>query len=230
MSLNLPNAISAARIAAAPFLLVLPFVPSAAMRLVAFILFVFAGLTDYWDGLLARRHKMISDLGRLLDPLADKFLLVGTIIPVYLLMRPRVHWLARLLGVESDPQAYPFLTPFGEFDLPWWIVAIVLGREVAMTVFRTAAAKRGVIIDAIASAKWKTTLLAIWIGAAYFWFFAATLAQSRAWSGQAWTIIADVIGIVGLTTMVGGVTLALYSFGVYVRRYGNVFSRQTVAR
>jgi phosphatidylglycerophosphate synthase len=109
-------------------------------------------------------------------------------------------------------------------------VAIVLGREVAMTVFRTAAAKRGVIIDAIASAKWKTVMLSIWIGAAYFWFFAATLAHSRGWSGAAWTVVADVIGIVGLTTMVGGVTLALYSFGVYVRRYGNILSRQTVSR
>jgi CDP-diacylglycerol---glycerol-3-phosphate 3-phosphatidyltransferase len=230
VSLNLPNAISAARIAAAPFLLVLPFIPSAAMRFVAFALFVFAGLTDYWDGLLARRHKMVSDLGRMLDPLADKFLLVGTIIPVYLLMRPRAHWLARFLGVEPDPYAHPFLTPLGEFDLPWWIVAIVLGREVAMTVLRTAAAKRGVIIDALASAKWKTTLLSIWIGAAYFWFFLATLAQSRHWSGVGWRVVAESVGIAGMIAMIGGVTLALYSFGVYVRRYGNVFSRQPAAR
>jgi CDP-diacylglycerol--glycerol-3-phosphate 3-phosphatidyltransferase len=227
---NLPNAISAARIAAAPFLLVLPFVPSVPMRLLAFVLFVLAALTDYLDGMLARRRKLVTDLGRVLDPLADKFFLLATIVPVYLLMRPRMHVLAPLVGVESDPRAYPFVTPVGEFDLPFWILALVLGREFIMTIFRGLVARRGVVIGASVAAKWKTALQAIWIGAAYFWFFAATLALARDWAGAAWQAAAVFIGTVGVVCMTGAVALALYSLAVYVRRHGSVLSRQTVTR
>lgn len=228
--MNLPNAISAARIAAAPFLLVLPFVPSVALRFVAFALFVLTGITDYLDGMLARRRKLVTDLGRMLDPLADKFFLLATIIPVYLLMQPRLHPFAPLLGVESDPRAYPFVTPVGEFDLPFWILAVVLSRELLMIVFRSVAARRGVVIGASPAAKWKTALQSVWIGAAYFWFFAATLAIARQWSGGLWSAVAQFIGIVGVVSMAGAVTLALYSLAVYLRRHGSVLSRQTATR
>lgn len=228
--MNLPNAISAARIASAPFLLVLPFVPSSEMRLVAFVLFVIAGLTDYWDGVIARNRAMVTDLGRMLDPLADKILLVATLVPVYLLMQPRVHWVARALGVESDPQAYPFVTPFGEFALPWWILAAVLGREFIMTVFRYVAGRRGVVIAALPVAKWKTTFQAIWAGGAYFWFFAATAAVERGWTAPWWNVAANTVGVIGVAAMVSAVTLTLYSLGVYLRRFGSVLTRQAAAR
>ena len=228
--MNLPNAISAARIASAPFLLVLPFVPSSEMRLVAFVLFVIAGITDYWDGMLARSRAMVTDLGRMLDPLADKILLVATLVPVYLLMQPRVHWVARALGVESDPQAYPFATPFGDFALPWWILAAVLLREFAMTVFRFVAARRGIVIGAIPAAKWKTTFQVIWIGGAYFWFFAATAAAERHWTQPWWNVAANAIGIIGICAMISAVTLTMYSLVVYLRRYGPVLTRQAAAR
>jgi CDP-diacylglycerol---glycerol-3-phosphate 3-phosphatidyltransferase len=228
--MNLPNTISALRIAAAPFLLLLPFLPSYGMRLLAFVLFVLAGLTDYWDGVIARKRALITDLGRMLDPLADKILLVATLVPVYLLMGPRTHPLARTLGLEADTHSYPFVTPFGEFDLPLWIVIVVLGREVAMTVFRFLASRRGVVIAAISSAKWKTALQVIWIGAAYFWFFAATLAAERGWVGGWWSVAAHGIGVVGVAAMTGAVALTLFSLGVYVRRFGSVFTRPAAMR
>ncbi|HUF65606.1 MAG TPA: CDP-alcohol phosphatidyltransferase family protein [Gemmatimonadaceae bacterium] len=228
--MNLPNAMSAARIASAPFLLVLPFVPSSEMRLVAFVLFVMAGVTDYWDGVIARKRSLVTDLGTMLDPLADKILLVATMVPVYLLMQPRVHWVARALGVEPDPQAYPFITPFGDFALPWWILAAVLGREFIMTVFRYVAGKRGVVIGAIPIAKWKTTFQAIWIGGAYFWFFAATAAVERHWTEPWWSVVANGIGVIGVAAMVSAVTLTMYSLLVYLRRFGSVLARQAAAR
>jgi CDP-diacylglycerol---glycerol-3-phosphate 3-phosphatidyltransferase len=228
--MNLPNTISAARIAATPFLLVLPFVPSSGMRLVAFVLFVLAGLTDYWDGVIARSRAQVTDLGRMLDPLADKLLLVATIIPVYLLMQPRAHWVARTFNLEADTRSYPFVTPFGDFNLPLWILLAVLARELLMTLFRFLAARRGVVIAAIASAKWKTTFQAIWIGAAYFWFFITTLAFERGWGGTAWEATAYTVGIIGLIAMTGAVALTLFSLVVYVRRFGAVLVRQTAAR
>lgn len=228
--MNLPNSLSAARIAAAPFLLVLPFIPSTAMRAASFLLYIAAAVTDYWDGKVARKHKIETDLGRLLDPLADKLLLVATMVPVYLLMQHRYHWLARLLGVEADPQAYPFETFFGNVGLPWWILLIVLGREAFMTVFRSAAAKRGVVIAAIRSAKWKAGFQATWIGTAYFWFFASTAAADYGWGGALWHAAALLIGTVGLGAMAGAVVLTVYSLAVYLRRYSSVFVRQPMTR
>src|SRR4051794_5663300 len=73
--MNLPNALTVARIVATPLIAVLPLFDSAAARLTAFILFVFAAVTDYVDGYLARSRKEETDLGRLLDPAADKLLL-----------------------------------------------------------------------------------------------------------------------------------------------------------
>src|SRR5687768_1710369 len=207
--MNLPNSLSAARIATAPFLLVLPFIPSVAMRLLGFVLYIAAAVTDYWDGKLARTHKQETNLGRMLDPLADKILLFATLIPVYLMMQSRYHWLARFLGVEADPRAYPFESFFGPVGLPWWILAAVLGRELFMTLFRSAAARRGVIISSIGPARWKTGFQAALIGAAYFWLFAATHAAEMQWGGAAWHAFALFNGMVGLDSMIGAVVLTM---------------------
>ena len=204
--MNLPNALTVGRIAVTPLIATLPFAHSWKLRLVAFIVFVIAAVTDYVDGMLARSRKEETDLGRLLDPLADKLLLAGTFVPMYLL---------------SDD--YPFVTPFGNVGLPWWIVAIVIGREVYMTIFRQLAARRGVVIAAIGPAKWKTAMQLVWQGSAYAWFCAATLAETRGWVAQpAWRAFANFNGIVGTLTMVAAVLLTVYSLAVYMRGFSGV--------
>jgi len=205
--MNLPNALTVARIAVTPLVAILPFANSWGLRLVAFVLFTLAGLTDYVDGKLARSRKEETNLGKLLDPLADKLLLVGTLVPMYLLA-PR----------------FPFQTSFGDVGLPWWIVAIVLGREAFMTVFRQAAARRGVVIAAIGPAKWKTGFQLVWQGSAYFWFFAATLAAASGWNGVAWHSFALFNGTVGTLMMLVAVVLTVYSFALYLRTFGSVFA------
>lgn len=221
--MNLPNAVTAARIAVTPIIAWLPLAPSSALRLTAFVLFVVAAVTDYVDGRLARSRKQETDLGRLLDPLADKLLLVATILPMYLLMRPSAHstepWPLKALD-----NVLPFRTPFGDVALAWWIVAVVLGRELFMTIFRQAAARRGVVISAIGPAKWKTAFQSVWVGAAYFWFFAATLAASRQWDTPAWSAFANFNGLVGVGAMTGALALTLYSLVLYLRTYGRVFT------
>lgn len=221
--MNLPNAFTVGRIVVTPLIAWLPLAPNPALRLTAFVLFVLAAVTDFVDGRLARSRKQETDLGRLLDPLADKLLLVATLVPMYLLMRPSLHadlaWPARALE-----NVLPFRTPFGDVGLAWWIVAIVLGRELLMTVFRQAAARRGVVIAAIGPAKWKTGFQSVWVGSAYFWFFAATLAATRGWETTAWNDFAMFNGVVGVLTMIGAVGLTLYSLVLYLRTYGRVFS------
>ena len=205
--MNLPNALTVGRIAATPLIAVLPFSGSWQLRLTAFVLFTVAGISDYVDGRLARSRKEETDLGRLLDPLADKALLVGTFVPMYLL---------------ADD--FPFETPWGRVGLPFWIVAVVLGRELFMTVFRQVAARRGIVIAAIGPAKWKTGFQLIWQGSAYFWFFAATLAAARQWNNDAWHGFALFNGTVGTLMMTAAVVLTIYSLVLYLRSFGNVFA------
>jgi CDP-diacylglycerol---glycerol-3-phosphate 3-phosphatidyltransferase len=224
VNLNLPNTITAGRILAAPFIAALPFIASPGARLAAFVLYVIAAVTDYYDGMLARTRNLITDLGRLLDPLADKLLLFATLIPMFVLMAPPNDPLVPTRAESIDAARLQFATPFGPVGLPWWIVAIVIGREIFMTVFRHAAARRGVVISAIPTAKWKTGFQSVWVGSAYFWFFAATLARTEGWTSAAWRAFANFNGIVGTITMVASVFLTLFSLGIYLRRYARVFA------
>jgi CDP-diacylglycerol---glycerol-3-phosphate 3-phosphatidyltransferase len=205
--MNLPNALTAGRIAATPLIAALPFANSWPLRLAAFILFTAAAISDYIDGRLARSRKQETDLGRLLDPLADKLLLIGTFVPMYLLA----------------PE-FPFITPLGAVGLPLWIIIIVLGREVFMTVFRQRAKRRGVVIAAIGPAKWKTAFQLIWQGCAYFWFFAATLAAAQRWNNDLWHAFAEFNGTVGTIMMIAAVVLTVYSFALYLRSFSSVFA------
>lgn len=222
--MNLPNAVTAGRIAVTPLIAWLPLAPSSGLRLAAFALFIIAAVTDYFDGHLARSRKQETDLGRLLDPLADKLLLVGTFVPMFMLMRPSVH-AGEGLAARVAANVFPFHTPVGEIPLTWWVLAIVLGREAFMTLFRQAAARRGVVIAAIGPAKWKTTFQWIWVGAAFFWFFAATLAAQRGWDGRtAWSAWSNFNGLVGVLAMIGAIALTIYSLALYLRSYGGVFT------
>ena len=222
--MNLPNAFTAGRIAITPLVAWLPLAPSSALRLTAFVLFIVAAVSDYVDGHLARSRKQETDLGRLLDPLADKLLLVGTFVPMFMLMRPSPH-AEEELASRVAANVFPFHTPVGEIPLTWWVLAIVLGREAFMTLFRQAAARRGVVIAAIGPAKWKTAFQWIWVGAAYFWFFAATLAASRHWEAFApWRAWANFNGVVGVLAMLGAIALTIYSLALYLRSYGRVFT------
>ncbi|HLV26276.1 MAG TPA: CDP-alcohol phosphatidyltransferase family protein [Gemmatimonadales bacterium] len=236
--MNLPNAITAARIAVTPLIAVLPFIASWEWRLFAFVLYVVAAATDYVDGKLARERGQVTDLGRLLDPLADKLLLLGTFVPMYLLQGgggplsflspidvPAVAGLAEGIWLrEAGNPAFPFILGSATITLPFLVVLVVLGREALMTAFRQYAARRGVVISAIGPAKWKTGFQSVWVGAAYFWFFAATLAADQAWTSTAWRAFASFNGLVGVVTMVVAVTLTLWSLWLYGRSFaGPVF-------
>ena len=223
MSLRqLPNAISIARM-----LLVIPiaWAVGAARLNEALILCAIAAFSDALDGYLAKRFDWTSELGKLLDPLADKLLLIGTFVPMWALMQSANGAFAGPSFNTSDlsPRALPFVTPWGDVSLPWWIIAIVLGRELAMTIFRQAAARRGVVIAAIGPAKFKTGFQLVWQGAAYFWFVVATMALTREWNGAGWHGLAMFIGTAGTIVMSVAVVLTLYSLWLYVSRYGRVF-------
>ena len=236
--MNLPNSLTVGRIAISPLVALLPFAESWQLRFAGFALFIVVAVTDYWDGKLARSRNLVTRLGTLLDPLADKLLLFATFIPMFILVGNgwdpalisphRTPLLDGVLGPmlregRSGDPAFPFLTPWAPVGLPWWILAIVLGRELFMTFFRQAAARRGVVIAAIGPAKVKTGFQWTWVGIAYFWFAAATLAAAERWTSVAWRAFAYFAGLAGVVTMLVAVVLTLWSMWLYVRRYGSVF-------
>ncbi len=203
--MNLPTAITVGRIATTPLIAALPFAESSSARMWAFLLFVAAGVSDWFDGYFARKYKQETDLGRMLDPLADKLLLVGTFIPMYFLAREM-----------------PFRTFLGDFGLPLWVVAIVLGRELVMTWFRQYASRRGVVIAASWPAKWKTSVTAFWQGAAYCWFWVSTdgVARGAPLGDGHWLTVS--LGLIGALAMTLGVGLTLVSLFLYAKDYGKV--------
>ncbi len=221
--MNLPTWITVGRIALTPLVAWLPFMHSATLRGLAFVLYLVVAISDHYDGKLARERNEVTNLGRLLDPLADKIFLLATFIPMYMLQAPRGEWLTRWLPRVAESSGYPFATwHFGTVALPWWVLCIVLGREAAMTWFRYAANKRGVVISALGPGKAKATFQYIWVGAAYFWFAFRTWVEEHGFTSPAWDQLALSAGTIGTVSMVVAVILTVWSFAIYVRRYGSV--------
>jgi CDP-diacylglycerol--glycerol-3-phosphate 3-phosphatidyltransferase len=131
--MNLPNALTLGRIFLVPLLVVVlltkfegPVILGVKKELLGAAIFGLASLTDWLDGYLARRHKQVTALGQLMDPLADKLLITAALVSL----------------VQMD-------------RAPAWMVAVVLGREFAVTVLRSVAHSRGVSIPASPLGKFK---------------------------------------------------------------------------
>ncbi|MBI4922072.1 MAG: CDP-diacylglycerol--glycerol-3-phosphate 3-phosphatidyltransferase [Devosia nanyangense] len=128
---TLPNQLTLARIAAIPVLCLLIGIGVDWLRWIALILFVLAAITDWFDGFLARRMNLMSDLGKMLDPIADK-LLVGALIVTFAFTRD-------FNGLDLVPA-----------------IAILL-REIFISGLREFMGNRAVSVPVTFLAKWKTT-------------------------------------------------------------------------
>ena len=134
---NVANLLTAVRLVLVPVFLLFLFAGDGhdnASRVTAFVVFAVAVITDRFDGELARNYNMVTEFGKLADPIADK-LLIG----------------AALVG----------LSMLG--DLPWWVTVVILVRELGITLLRFAVLSRGVI-PASRGGKLKTLVQAIAIG------------------------------------------------------------------
>lgn len=124
---NIPNILTLFRIALIPVVALFIFWGDPVSCIIAVLLFWVAGVTDWFDGYIARRQNLVSMTGKFLDPLADKLLVLTCLI---------------------------VLLPMGR--LPAWIVAIVVAREVSITALRAMAAGEGMVISAGSGGKLKT--------------------------------------------------------------------------
>jgi CDP-diacylglycerol--glycerol-3-phosphate 3-phosphatidyltransferase len=213
--LNLPNVITIARILLAVIIIPLLFVDQSTPRIVAFIIFLIAAFSDLWDGHLARSRGLVTDLGKLLDPLADKILLAATLIPFYLL--------SNFLQPETG---FPW---FGGV-FPLWIVLVVFGRELFITLFRAWAARRGVVIPAGPAGKYKTVFQNIFIGSTILWYALQAAARDARWDGSFWAFWQPVHFWFSVVTLSVAVVLTIYSMIIYLWNYRSLVSTHPTDR
>ena len=134
---NLANTLTLLRLVLVPIFLLALFAGDGheiAFRIVAFVVFALACITDRLDGLLARNYGMATEFGAFVDPIADKTLIGSALIGL------------SMLG-----------------DLPWWVTVLILTRELGVTLLRLAVIRRGVI-PASWGGKLKTAVQALAIG------------------------------------------------------------------
>lgn len=208
MKPNLPNSITTFRVVMTPLVVILLFQSSMTLRLLAFAFFVIAALSDLWDGYLARSRNQITDFGKLVDPVADKLLLIATLIPLYLLML-----------------RYPYLRGLPLYDgIPLWVVIVLLGREVAITALRTLAAKRGHVVPAGTSGKRKALMQNIWIGSMILWVAFQTGAYQQGWDGPFWHFWVQLNGWFSAITLTIALGLTVYSMAEYLLSFRRILA------
>jgi CDP-diacylglycerol--glycerol-3-phosphate 3-phosphatidyltransferase len=128
--MNLANKLTLARICTVPLYIVFMELGGFTNTLLAFFLFILASITDFFDGKIARKNKIVTPLGVFLDPLADKMLISASFICFV---------------------SIPFLR------VPAWMVVAIIAREFFITGLRSFAAYKNVIIPADRTGKFKTT-------------------------------------------------------------------------
>jgi len=145
--LNLPNLLTLTRVAAVPVVVILLLSDSRTSSMWAAAIFGLAAVTDFIDGWLARKWGVVTVLGKFLDPLADKMIVMAALIMLIPLDR-----------------------------VPAWAVFVILAREMIVTGLRSIASSEGIVIDASDLGKYKTIYQMIAIPGLmlhydYYWFF-----------------------------------------------------------
>lgn len=130
MRRHIPNALTILRFILVPFFIYVAFFSTAESALMqALIIFALASFTDFWDGYLARKWQVISDFGKIMDPLADKLLVLSALA------------------------ALAFTLPF---KLGWLVFSLIFVREVGITILREVYHKKGIVVPAGSLGKVKT--------------------------------------------------------------------------
>lgn len=132
---NLANSLTLGRVLTIPVIVALLYYPNKITAFLAALLFFVASITDIMDGMVARRQNQVTNLGKFLDPLADK-LLIGSV----LVMLVELGW------------------------VPAWITIIIICRELAVTGLRAIAMEKGMVLAADKFGKMKTVLQSLALG------------------------------------------------------------------
>jgi cardiolipin synthase (CMP-forming) len=143
--LSLPNLLTLSRILAVPILVFLLWRPAPLDYAITFVLYCVVGITDYFDGYLARAQGRISRLGQFLDPIADK-IMVGAVL-IMLISSRKANPVPEIAGLNIIP------------------ALVILLREIIVSGLREFLAELKVSVPVSALAKWKTTFQMVALGA-----------------------------------------------------------------
>jgi len=143
--LSLPNLLTLSRIFAVPILVFLLWRPAPLDYAITFVLYCVVGITDYFDGYLARAQGRISRLGQFLDPIADK-IMVGAVL-IMLISSRKENPVPEIAGLNIIP------------------ALVILLREIIVSGLREFLAELKVSVPVSALAKWKTTFQMVSLGA-----------------------------------------------------------------
>ena len=140
MKMNLPNKLTVLRLIMVPIFVVVLMVSDALWAsILGIVLFVGASLTDMLDGKIARKYNLVTDFGKFLDPLADKFMVIGAMLVI----------LYRTMTADEPNLLF--------CNIFFWSVLIVIFRELAVTSIRlVASGSKGVVLAANMLGKIKT--------------------------------------------------------------------------
>ncbi len=133
--MNLPNKLTVSRFALTAVFMVVLFAGFPHCKSAALVVFIVASLTDFFDGRIARKRNLITDFGKLMDPLADKILMCSAFIA--------------FVGY-ADPNKD------GKMLLPAWMAVVIVARELAITGLRLLAANKNIVLAAEGAGKHKT--------------------------------------------------------------------------
>ena len=210
-SVNFPNALTTMRVILAPLVAALLLQPNASARLVAFIVYVVAAVSDLVDGELARRRGEVTDFGKLVDPIADKLLLVATLIPFWVITR-------------NQPELGG-LPIFG--GVPLWVLLVFFGREFLITVLRTRAARSGTVVPAMPIGKYKATAQSVFSGSMILWLALRTAAIQNGWSGETYRAWETFHGWFTSIMLIVALILTVVSLFVYLRAFRRIEKGKT---
>lgn len=155
-AINLPNKLTLSRVVMVPVFVAALSVHHVAGYVIAYIIFTAGVITDYYDGKIARERNLITNFGKLFDPVADKVFVAA---------------------------AFVMLMKLPELHVPGWTIVAILAREFLVTGGRTVAASEGTVIAASRVGKIKTILQMVFIFT--FLFFATAAFPVNAWASEA---------------------------------------------
>lgn len=205
MRWTLPNILTLARIGLTPVIALLPFISGYWPKVIAFFTFIAVACTDIIDGWLARKYNQVSELGQLLDPIADKLMLFAMLVPIF--------WITRHPTILVD-----YRIPWWG-SIPLWALVLLVGRELLITAFRFFAKRRGIVIPAVGAGKLKAAVQNVFIGATIGWFAWKDWLASHKFAGWFRTFWDQFHGAVVSITLAAAIILTVYSLAVYLYRY-----------
>ena len=215
--MNLPNTLSLIRICMIPLIVAMFIVNCFWGTIVAIVLFILAAFTDFLDGYIARKYNMVTDLGKLLDPIADKVLITAVLFLICA-FNPYDYRLGLEGVTEQDLALHVFSMVFFSCGS-----IIVVARELLIRAVRQIAASKGVVVQANIFGKIKTVLQDITLPIIMLMRYLAALVRMNMATPEILKAT-DIIGIIGLVLFGIMVLVTLLSGVIYLVQNRFVFA------